>query len=216
MDESTFARGAVVTGFSFPIVALYAAAAGVVTYSNGMDLARGVNIVPSIEVANEDNTLYADNQAAEEGQRRFRSGTVAITVDGLLTAAERMIMGLPQAAKKEVTVGSGTVNFNTYGKNQKIPYVGYGNVVRYQSNGEEFFRAFVYRKMIFSQFDVPAATEAQETDWQTQELSAKLMRDDTPERDWKWFSDPLATELEAYNAARVVLGMTVAQTLPAV
>lgn len=216
MDESNFALGAVVTGFSFPVVALYAAAAGVVTYSSGMDLARGVNIVPSIEVANEDNTLYANNQAAEEGQRRFRSGTVAITVDGLLTAAERMIMGLPQAAKKEVTVGSETVNFNTYGKNQKIPYVGYGNVVRYQSNGEEFFRAFVYRKMIFSQFDVPAATEAQEIDWQTQELSAKLMRDDTPERDWKWFSDPLATELEAYNAARVVLGMTVAQTLPPV
>ena len=76
--------------------------------------------------------------------------------------------------------------------------------------------AFVYRKMIFSQFDVPAATEAQEIDWQTQELSAKLMRDDTPERDWKWFSDPLATELEAYNAVRAVLGMTVAQTLPPV
>lgn len=214
MDESNFALGAVVTGFSFPVVALYAAAAGVVTYSSGMDLARGVNIVPSIEVANEDNTLYANNQAAEEGQRRFRSGTVAITVDGLLTAAERMIMGLPQAAKKEVTVGSETVNFNTYGKNQKIPYVGYGNVVRYQSNGEEFYRAFVYRKMIFSQFDVPAATEAQEIDWQTQELSAKLMRDDTPERDWKWFSDPLATELEAYNAVRAVLGMTAANALP--
>lgn len=214
MDESTFASGAVVTGFSYPVVALYTAAAGVVTYSNGRDLARGVNIVPSIEVANEDNTLYANNQSAEEGQRRFRSGTVAITVDGLLTASERMIMGLPETAKTQVTVGQGTINFNTYGRSQKIPYVGYGNVVRYQSNGEEFFVAFIYRKMIFSQFDVPAATEGQEIDWQTQELSAKLMRDDTPERCWKWFSDPLATELEAYNAVRAVFGMSAAAALP--
>lgn len=216
MDESTFARGEVVTGFSYPIVALYAAAAGVVTYSNGRDLARGVSIVPSIEVANEDNTLFTDNQAAEEGQRRFRSGTAAITVDGLLTASEKMIMGLSETDKEEVTVGQDTVTFNVYGRNQKIPYVGYGNVLRCQSNGNEFFRAFVYRKIIFSQFDVQAATEGQEIDWQTQELSAKIMRDDTPKRAWKWFSNPLATELEAYNAARAVLGMSVVNALPAV
>ena len=161
MDESTFARGAVVTGFSFPIVALYAAAAGVVTYSNGMDLARGVNIVPSIEVANEDNTLYADNQAAEEGQRRFRSGTVAITVDGLLTAAERMIMGLPTAAKKAVNVGDGTVNFNTYGKNQKIPLL--QAVKLFKKGGDVPFSQFRPLPVNFSFFFSPGGSRHNRT-----------------------------------------------------
>ena len=216
INEAELARGAVVTGYSFPVVALYSAAAGEVTYSNGRDLARGINITPSIEVANENNTLYADNQAAEEGQRRFRTGTLALTVDGLLTASEKMIMGLGTGSTESVTVGQSTVNFNTYGKEQKIPFVGLGSVVRFQSNGKEFFRAFVYRKLIFSQFDVPAATEGEEIDWQTQSLSARIMRDDTAKRSWKWFSDPLETELEAYNAARAVLGMTAAEALPAV
>lgn len=216
MDETKFARGAVVTGFSYPIVALYAANAGTVTYSSGRDLARGVNINPSIELANNDNTLYADNQAAEEGQRKFRTGTVAITVDGLLTDSERMIMGINATEKETVTVGQGSVDFDTYGKAQKIPYVGFGCVVRFQSNGTEFYRAFIYRKLIFSQFDVPAATEAQEIDWQTQQLSAKIMRDDTTKKSWKWFSAALETELEAYNAARAVLGMQTVNALPTV
>lgn len=216
INEAELARGAVVTGYSFPVVALYTAAAGAVTYSNGRDLARGINITPSIEVANENNTLYADNQAAEEGQRRFRTGTLALTVDGLLTASEKMIMGLGTGSTESVTVGQNSVTFNTYGKEQKIPFVGLGCAVRFQSNGTEFFRAFVYRKLIFSQFDVPAATEAEEIDWQTQSLSARIMRDDTAKRSWKWFSDPIETELEAYNAYRAVLGMEAAEALPAV
>lgn len=216
INEAELARGAVVTGYSFPVVALYSAANGVVTYTEGRDLARGINITPSIEVANENNTLYADNQAAEEGQRRFRTGTLALTVDGLLTASEKMLMGLGTGSMESVTVGQNSVKFNTYGKDQKIPFVGLGSTVRFQSNGVEFFRAFVYRKLIFSQFDVPAATETEEIDWQTQSLSARIMRDDTAKRSWKWFSDPLETELEAYNATRAVLGMTAAEALPAV
>ncbi len=216
INEAELARGAVVTGYSYPVVALYAAAAGAVTYSNGRDLARGINITPSIEVANENNTLYADNQAAEEGQRRFRTGTLALAVDGLLTASEKMIMGLGATSIENVTVGQNSVKFNTYGKEQKIPFVGLGCAVRFQSNGIEFFRAFVYRKLIFSQFDVPAATEGEEIDWRTQALSARIMRDDTAKRSWKWFSDPLETELEAYNAYRTVLGMAAAEALPAV
>lgn len=217
INEAELARGAVVTGFSFPVVALYFAENGVVTYSQGRDLARGINITPSIEVANENNTLYTDNQAAEEGQRRFRTGTLAITVDGLLTASEKMIMGLGAGSTESVTVGQKSVTFNTYGKEQKIPFVGLGCAVRFQSNGIEFFRAFVYRKLIFSQFDVSAATEGEEIDWQTQSLSARIMRDDTANRTWKWRSEDLfETELEAYNAYRAVLGMAAAEALPAV
>lgn len=214
MDTTNFANGQVVTGYSFPVVALYNHNAGTVSYTSGMDLARGVNVNPQIEVANENNTLYLNNRAAEEGQRRFRRGTLNLGVDGLLVVAEKLVMGIPAAAARSVTVGESNVKFTAYGEAQKIPYVGVGFVVRCQSNGNVFYFAFVYRKLTFSQFDIPATTEGENIDWQTQSLSARILVDDTTAHDWKWFSEPLATELEAYNAARAALDMSTVTELP--
>ena len=216
MDTSGFARGQVGIGFSYPQVADYSAAAGVVTYSNVMDLARGVGINPQITVANADNIFYADNGAAERGKPKFRSGNVGLTVDGLLVPAERKIMGIPQAATETVLVGQNSVAFTTYGNDQDIPYVGLSVCIKVQSNGIQYYIAWVYRKLQFAQFDMPFNTEGQNIDWQTTALSAGIFKDDTPKRNWKWFSEPLATELEAYNAGRVVLGGTPVEALPIV
>ena len=216
LDINSLARGRVVTGYSYPQVALYSAAEGVVTYTGVRDLARGVSVTPSITVANGNNILYLDNQAAERGKPRFRTGTLAQAVDGLLVASERMIMGIPQTAVEVVTVGETNYDMNVYDRSQDIPYVGEGVVVQAQSNGIVFYYAFVYRKLQFDQFDVPAVTEGQEIDWQTQTLNAQILTDDTPRRAWKWFSDPLETELEAYNICRVALGGTAVQALPLV
>lgn len=218
IDESTLAAGQVVTGYSFPVVALYNNNGGTVTYTGGMDLARGVSVDPSIETTGDDNTFYANNRAAEEAQQRFRSGTANLTVDGLLRAAENLIMGIPASAASEVTVGEGagaaTVGFTDYNDDQNIPYVGIGFVVRSQSNGVEMFRPWIYTKARFAQFAVPAATQEDEIDWQTTELEAKLMRDDTAKHRWQRVGDPLSTELEAYNAVRVVLGLSIVTALP--
>lgn len=214
MDTTGFAKGQVVTGFSFPIVAKYVNNNGTITYTDGMDLARGIDVDPQIETANENNTLWANNRAAEEGQRKFRRGTLNLGVDGLLITAEKLIMGIPSAAANTVSVGQATVAFTSYGNDQNIPYVGVGFVVQSQSNGVVFYRAFVYRKLRFAQFDVPAATEGEDIDWQTQQLSATILVDDTARGDWKWFSEPLGTELEAYNAARAALDMETAAALP--
>lgn len=216
MDTSEFARGQVGIGFSYPQVANYSGAAGVVTYTDVMDLARGVGINPQITVANADNIFYADNGAAERGKPKFRSGNVGLTVDGLLVPAERKIMGLPQTAIETVTVGEQSVNFNVYGDEQQIPYVGLGVCIKVQSNGIQYFIAWVYRKLQFAQFDVPFNTEGQDIDWQTTALTAGIFKDDTPKHRWKWFSEPLASELEAYNACRVVLGGTPVASLPIV
>lgn len=216
ININSLARGRVVTGYSYPQVALYSAENGVVTYSNVRDLARGVSITPSITVANGNNILYLDNQAAERGKPRFRTGTLAQAVDGLLVDSERMIMGIPQTAVETVTVGENNISMNVYDQSQSIPYVGEGVVVQAQSNGIVFYIAFVYRKLQFDQFDVPAVTEGEEIDWQTQTLNAQILTDDTTRRAWKWFSNPLETELEAYNVCRVVLGGTAVQALPLV
>lgn len=218
IDLSSLALGQVVTGFSFPVVALYNASGGTVTYSGGMDLARGVSLDPDIETADEDNVFYANNRSSESVPRRFKRGTVGVTVDGLLVAAEKLLMGIPASATSDVTIGSGqsapTVAVTDYNDDQDIPYVGFGVVVRSQSNGVELYRAVVYTKCRFEQFDVPAATQEEDIDWQTTELNAALHRDDTAKHTWLRKSEFLETELEAYNAVRVMLGMSVAAALP--
>lgn len=218
IDLTALAAGQVVTGFSFPLVALYANNGGTVSYSDGMDLARGVKVDPQIEAADDDNVFYANNRSAETSQRRFRAGTLNLTVDGLMTAAEKLIMGLGTAAASTVTVGEGagakTVNMTDYGDAQEIPYVGVGYVVRSQSNGVELFRAVVYTKVRFDQFGIPAETQGEDIDWQTTELTGALSRDDTNKHNWQRVSEILETELEAYNTARAVLGMEPAEALP--
>lgn len=218
INPADLASGQVVTGFSFPVVALYTNNGGTVAYSNGRDLARGVSVEPDIETSNDDNPFYANNRTAETAQKRFRRGTLNLTVDGLLIGAEKMIMGLPAAAESTITMGTGegaqTVGMTDYGDAQTIPYVGVGFVVRSMSNGIDLYRAVVYTKCRFDQFAVPAATEEDEIDWQTTDLSAQISRDDTSKHNWQRVSEVLESELEAYNVVRTVLGMEIAEELP--
>lgn len=216
MDESKLARGQVVTGFSFPQVALYSADNGAVTYSGVRDLARGVSVNPQITVANGDKVLYLDNRAAERGKPHFRTGTLGLVVDGLRVAAEKMLMGIPESSIGAVTVNGENIGYITYDDNQNIPYVGLGVIAQVQSNGIVYYIGFIYPKLQFNNFNVPATTEGQEIDWQTQSLSAQILIGDTPNHTWKWFSEPLATELEAYNFCRVALGGTAVEALPIV
>lgn len=205
MDETKFAAGKVVTGLSSTYVALYNNNGGTVTYTSGMELARSVAFDPQIETQGDDNVFYASNSAAETAPKRFRRGTLNLTVDGLFHEAEALIMGL--TSQKTVTVGEKTVTVYGSGDSQVIPYVGVGSVIRSMSNGIEIYQAHMYTKARFAQFAVGAQTEGESIDWQTQALSATLMRDDTPAHNWQFVSQPCATALEAENVLRVLLGM---------
>lgn len=212
MAVTGLANGAVTTGYSYPVVALYNPNGGTPSYSGGMDLARGVSVDPSIETNGDNNVFYANNGAAEEAQQRFRRGTCAFTVDGLLRAAENLILGVNTTST--VTVGTASVTMHDNDDEQEIPYVGVGYVVRRQSAGVEFFQAVVYPKARFAQFAPSAATEEEDIDWQTTELSATLLRDDSAKHRWQRVSDPLETELEAYNTVRAALGLSAADRVP--
>ncbi len=189
------ASGKVCTGFSLPYVAAYAASGGTVTYSDAQKLARGVSV--SIEPeSSDDNKFYADNVAAETAPGAFTGGTVNLTVDGLLTAAEKFIMGLPTAE----TVN--TVSVLTYGDSAEPPYVGLGFIARYMSDGVTTYVPYVLTKVRFNQIQTSAATQEDEIDWQTQELTATIMRDDTANHNWKMVG---ATDYETEAAAETAL-----------
>lgn len=192
------ANGRVTTGFSLPYVAVYSATGNTVSYSSGQILARGVSVSLDVE-SSDDNTFYADNQAAETAPGTFNSGSITLTVDGLLAAARRLIFGLPEA---------GSDGFVAYGDNANPPYVGIGYITRYMSGGVESYGATVIPKARFAYDGGEAATQEEEIEWQTQELTATILRDDSANHVWKYVSDTVySTEAEAEAALKTKLGI---------
>lgn len=190
------ANGRVCTGFSKPYVAVYSATGGTITYANGQALARGVDVSIEPETS-EDNIFHADNVQAESASGSFTGGTVTLTVDGLKTAAEKLIMGLPEPD---------TDGFMHYGNSQNIPYVGIGFIARYMEDGVTSYVPYILVKCVFSQIGTEAATQEDEIDWQTQELTATIMRGDDTDQNWKSVGKEYATEAAAYAAMTGALG----------
>lgn len=197
------AAGKVCTGFSKPYVAKYTNAGNVVTYSGAMVLARGVSVSMSLNTS-DDNIFYADNVSAETAAAVFSDGTATLTVDGLLAAAEKFILGLPATSK--VTADGNQVEISHYGDGMDIPYVGIGFIVRYQSGGVVTYAPVVLTKARFQQPGLDAATQEESIDWQTQELTATLMRDDTTNHDWKLVGADQETEAAAEAVLVALLG----------
>lgn len=199
------AAGKVCTGFSFPFVAIYNNNGGTVTYSSGQELARGVEVTLSPEVA-DDNIFYANNISAESVGGVFTGGEVNLTVDGLLIAAEKLIMGLP--APTALTVGENSVNVYEYGQAQNIPYVGIAYIARYMSDGVTTWVPTLLTKARFNTFETAHATQEENIDWQTQELTAALMRDDTSARNWKKIAEDQTSEEDALAVIRAWFNIT--------
>lgn len=198
LELQFFAAGKVCTGFSKPYVAIYGANGGVVSYTRGQQLARGVNVNIAPNTSN-DNKFYADNQEAESAAGKFTGGTLTLNVDGLFVSAERLIMGLPAA---------GADGFTEYGDDQEAPDMGFGYIARYMSAGVETFTPIVLAKVKFNQPSSEAATQEEEIDWQTQELTATIMRAENANHSWKYIGDDYNTEEGAEAALRTKLGIT--------
>ena len=192
------AAGRILTGFSLPYVAKYAAAGNTVTYSSGQRLARGVSV--SIEAeAEDDNIFYADNISAESAPGIFTSGTATFTVDGLKLAAEQLIMGIPAADSE---------GFIHYGESLTIPYVGVGFICRYMEDGVTSYVPVILTKCRFVTPGIDAATATETIEWQTQELTASLLRDDTTNHDWKLVGGEQTTEAAAEAKIKTLFAIT--------
>lgn len=181
------AAGKICTGFSKPYVALYTASEGTISYSSGQRLARGVSVTASPETT-DDNNFYADNIVAETEAGSFTGGTINLTVDGLLAAAEKLIMGLPTA---------GEDGFVAYGDDMNIPDVGIGFIARYQSGGVVTYVPIIFPRAAFALIENAANTQEDGIDWQTQDLSATIKRAEDAKRNWKYVGADLSTEAAA-------------------
>lgn len=194
------AFGKVKTGYSLPWVATYSAAGTTVTYTGGMRLARGVEASYDIETS-DDNNFYADNIEAESDSGVFQSGTLNLTVDGLLAAAEKLIMGLPAA---DTSTG-----LTPYGDDQAIPDCGVGFIYRYMSDGVTKYTPIIFPRVQFAQLSDSGSTQEDAIDWQTQELTATIKRAEDAKHNWKYVGADQATEAAAEAVIKTFLGVTV-------
>lgn len=188
--------GRVTTGFSKPYIANYSASGTTVTYSNARRLARGVsvNLAPT---SSDDNKFYADNVAAESDSGTFTGGEVTLTVDGLFLESYRMIRGIGEPRADGWTVE---------GKNSSVPYIGIGYITRWMSGGETGYTPTILCKTKFNIPEESANTQEDAIDWQTQELTATMMRDDSADEAWKMIGPDYSTEAGAEAALIAIFG----------
>lgn len=199
------ANGQVITGFSKPVVALYSATGTTVSYTGLMPLARGVDVSLDIET-NDDNDFYADNVVAESAGNTFSSGTVTLTVDGLKAEARKLIMGLPEPTSVSLGGGGNTVDVYDYDDRQAKPYVGVGFIVRYMEDGVTSYVPYMLPKVIFNDLGIEAETQEESIDFQTTELEATILRDDSDNHRWQRVGANQATEALAYSVLQALLG----------
>lgn len=198
-------EGRVVVGFSNPYVALYNNAGGTVTYTDGRRLARGVKVSLDVD-SSDDNDFYADDSVAETENGQFAGGTANLTVDGLLSESEKFIAGLPEP--ETLTVDDRQVKIYKHGTKAKPPYLAIGFIVQYRSNGKNTFVPVILTKAKFQTAKLEAATREKETSWQTQDLTADLSRDDTPDQNWKWVAEDQDTREDADAILRHILSVS--------
>lgn len=179
------AAGRVITGFSKPYVAKYVNESGNVSYTDAMQLARGVDVSISAN-GSVDNIFYADNQAAETAAVGFVDGTLSLTCDGLKDTARNLIMGL--------TAGT---DWTDYNDDQQIPYVGIGFVMRAVEDGVQSYIPVIFTKTMFNVPNENASTQEASINYQPENLTAQIFRDDTVKHTWKKVGKACATEAEA-------------------
>lgn len=198
----------VTTGFSKPYIAKYSENAGVVTYSGCMVLGRGVSVDISINTASENN-FSADNRIAETQSGQMVSGTATITIDGLEEDAATMALNLGTPSTVEIPGDSEPteVTMLDYAAEMSPPYLGFGYVWRTQMEGVVSYRAVILTKIQLSIPGDSAQTEDNgQINWQTQELTGTLMRDDTEKPKWKRVSAPQTTEAAAEKIIQTIFG----------
>lgn len=193
-------KGRVITGFSKPYVALYNNNSGAVTYTNGMALARGVNVNIEPEVS-DNNIFYADNVAAETAGGIFMTGTVTLQVDGLFEEAAKFIYGITQTSED----GS---NYYEYSASDAAPFVGIGYIIRYMSAGVTSYVPMILKKNRFDVGKISAETQGENIDFQPGELTATILRDDSPAQAWRRDYTAQTSERAAEGIIKTLFGVT--------
>ena len=168
-------------GVSKPHVAKYVNTDGTVTYTDVTKLAKAVQFSAEISSGEGSNNLYADNGVAES-DKSFVGGTMTITTDDLDQEGSALLLGL---TPKSITVDSKEISELVYDDDAVAPYLGFGCIIKKKRNNAIKWRAVVFTKVMFAIPSDAATTQGETIEWQTSELEATIMRDDSAKHAWK-------------------------------
>ena len=183
-------------GLSQPYYAKYSETSGVVTYSDVTKLGKATEVDLSLD--NKDpEKLYADNGPAES-LNLFSGATVTLGIDELSLEVAADILGM--------TAPSGTGGI-TFAADAVAPYVGLGFIVKKVYEGEVKYRVIVLYKCQFKPVDFSISTQGETVEFQTPELEAEVLKDDTATPKWQFWQD-FNSESAALTALKTALGYT--------
>lgn len=166
-----------VIGLSKPYYSTYSASAGAVTYGTPAVLAKACEVAIELDEADA-VILYADNGPAEVANG-FSGGTMTLTIDELSLESAAAILGLTAGSS---TTPAGTTL--TFGGTAAAPYLGFGVVVKKQINNAIKWLAVILHKVQFQTPGINAVTQGETVEFQTPELTATILRDDTVDAKW--------------------------------
>lgn len=190
-------------GLSKPYYGIYSASGTTVSYTDGAVMGKATEANIEIDTT-EDNNLYGDNAIAE-ADRSFAGGTLTLSTTDLSQEVSKAILGLKESAITGIEgVTDTSVKELIYDDDQSTPYLGVGFIIKKKVNGAYRWRAVVLTKVMFSVPADAATTQGESIEWQTPELSATIMRDDSATHMWKREAT-FTTEVqaEAYIKARL-------------
>lgn len=193
-------------GLSKPYYAIYSNTGTTVTYSKGGVIGKYTEF--SLELEDGDNNiLYADNGPAES-DNSFAGGTATVTTDDLI--AERMlaILGLKKEAITEPALSTKDAYWLVFDDDQDTPYIGLGGIIKKKINNATKYQAFILTKIQFTNPGLEAVTQGETIEWQTQELSATIMRSDEAKARWFMISNELDSEEDAEKIIKAHLNIT--------
>lgn len=193
-------------GLSKPYYAIYSNTGTTVTYSKGGVIGKYTEF--SLELEDGDNNiLYADNGPAES-DNSFAGGTATVTTDDLI--AERMlaILGLKKEAITTPELSTKDAYWLVFDDDQDTPYIGLGGIIKKKINNATKYQAFILTKIQFTNPGLEAVTQGETIEWQTQELSATIMRSDEAKARWFMISNELDSEEDAEKIIKAHLNIT--------
>ena len=192
-------------GLSKPYFAKYTNSRGTVTYSGGGLMGKYTEL--SIELDSQDaNILYADNAAAESDQQ-FTGGTITVTTDDLRPETSVAVLGAKEETITAEEITTTTPQWIVFDDDQAAPYVGLGGVIKKKVDGAVKWVGFVLNKVQFSTPGISAVTQGETIEWQTQALTATIMRSDAAKHPWFRMTSLMDSEADAEAAVKQYLSI---------
>lgn len=192
-------------GLSKPYAAIYAASGNAVTYSGGASIGKAISLEISLEDGG-DNILYADNAPAES-ETSFAGGTLTIGTDDLYANVMKDYLGMPEEAISATGLTTESPKWYKNNDQQTVPYLGFGAIAKKKVSGATKYVAILFQKIKLNNLAQSLETQGETISWQTEELTATILRSDSVNHDWRWISSDMDTEADAETILKAALSI---------